>query len=693
MNDCSFGHPRLAPSAHTARGAVINKPSSISRALRPRRSELLWRVVRLRAISPTLFLAWRPIRSVALSVSLSAMFVTGFVLAQEHAEHGTEIKKVEPPKIFLDKSAKIVDYQLKRLSNAQLLMIEVATDHPKYVPVFAAIASRPGMSAEQREMAVQALAKINGKPIAEAVVEQLEKLNGADREQQRVARDLTDLLLRQKFDDLPMAVLTKAASNKSQLVCQAAMACLINSGQADVALQIATSSEPARLGLLAAVTLVPSEEKRFALRAKVLESLQPGVPKEIRVQGVRSLPSVGGEPNDNFKILAALIDADTAESVVQSLLKFDSTKIESSLAQQVVARLIARAEATPAAQRTSDSFVDAAQLVDRLLPRLSEQESKALRQRMQDITVRVVRIKTVAEEMRYDVKHFVAAAGKPIQLILQNEDLMPHNLVIVQPGTLKEVALQAATMAPDALTDGKQYVPVAPQVLFATKMIQANKQERLTFTAPETPGEYPFVCTYPNHWMRMYGVMVVVADVDAYMKNPTEPKDPIGNNRSFVKNWKLDDFDSKLESGLQGRNKEIGARIFIEATCAQCHVLGGKGGRVGPELGEVFKRHKEDVQSVLREIIDPSHKIDPKYASHSVLTLDGQVYSGVIVAEDEQTISLLSNPDQPKPTVLQRKEIDEMVQSSKSIMPAALMDQFTLDEILELVAFIKGNGS
>ncbi|MDX1925574.1 MAG: plastocyanin/azurin family copper-binding protein [Pirellulaceae bacterium] len=648
----------------------------------------------MRAISPTLCLAWRPTLAVALSVSLSAMIVTGIVFGQEHAEHGTTTKKIEPPKVFLDKSAKIVEYQLKRLSNAQLLMIEVATDHPKYVPVFAAIAARPGMSAEQRETAVQGLAKISGKSIAEAVVEQLEKLNGADREQHRVARDLTELLLRQKPDELPMAVLSKAASSKNQLVCQAAMASLIHSGKADVARQLANSGEAARVGLLAAVALVPSDESRLALRPLVLESLKSGVPEEVRSQAIRSLPSVGGEPNDNFSILAALInEAGLVEAVVQSLLKFDSTKIESTLAQQVVDRLLVRAEATPAAQRTSDSFVDAAQLVDRLLPRLPEQESKALRQRMQDIAVRVVRIKTVSEEMRYDVKHFVAAAGKPIQLILQNEDLMPHNLVIVQPGTLKEVALQAATMAPDALTDGKQYVPAAPQVLFATKMIQANKQERLTFTAPETPGEYPFVCTYPNHWMRMYGVMVVVADVDAYMKNPTQPKDPIGNNRSFVKNWKLGDFDGRLESGLQGRNQEIGARIFSEATCAQCHVLGGKGGRVGPELGEVFKRHKDDVQSVLREIIDPSHKIDPKYASHSVLTLDGQVYSGVIVAEDEQTIALLSNPDQPKPTVLQRKEIDEMVQSSKSIMPAALMDQFTLDEILELLAFIKGNGN
>ena len=629
---------------------------------------------------------------------LSSLFLhfvlAGFTHAQEHPEHAAANRKVETPKVFLDKSAKVVEYQLKRLSNTQLLMIEVATDHPKYLPVFTAIAARPGMSAEQREAAVMGLGKINGKSIGETIFEQLAKLNGSDREQQRVARDLTEILLRQSSDQLPTRALNEAASDKSPLVCQAAMAALINSGKADEAQKLAASNEAACIGLLAAATIVPSEENRSALRPFVIESLRSNASKEIRHQAAISLPSVSGDPNDNFSVLTKLMNEPTMEEVaVQSLLRIPLAKIESALAEQVVVKLITRAEATPAAKRTTDSFIDASQLVDRLLPRLAEQESKLMRKRMQDIAVRVVRIKTVAEEMRYDLKHFVAAAGKPIQLILQNDDLMPHNLVIVQPGTLKEVALQAAGMAPDAMTDGKQYVPAVPQILFATKMIQANKQERLTFTAPETPGEYPFVCTYPNHWMRMYGVMVVVADVDAYMQNPTEPKDPIGNNRSFVKNWKLSDFDGKLDGGIQGRNRDIGARIFTDATCAQCHALGGKGGRVGPELDEVFKRHKEDALSVLREIIDPSHKIDPKYASHSVLTLDGQVYSGVIVAEDEKSISLLSNPDQPKPTVIQRKEIDEMVQSSKSIMPAALMDQFTMDEIFELFAYIKSAGS
>ena len=40
----------------------------------------------------------------------------------------------------------------------------------------------------------------------------------------------------------------------------------------------------------------------------------------------------------------------------------------------------------------------------------------------------------------------------------------------------------------------------------------------------------------------MYGVMVVVEDLDTWMKNPVEPANPIGSNRSFVADWKVDDL-------------------------------------------------------------------------------------------------------------------------------------------------------
>ena len=62
----------------------------------------------------------------------------------------------------------------------------------------------------------------------------------------------------------------------------------------------------------------------------------------------------------------------------------------------------------------------------------------------------------------------------------------------------------------------KAFVPNLPSVLFATPLVSSGNQARLSFTAPKEPGEYIFVCTFPAHWMRMYGVMLVVPDLEAW---------------------------------------------------------------------------------------------------------------------------------------------------------------------------------
>lgn len=237
--------------------------------------------------------------------------------------------------------------------------------------------------------------------------------------------------------------------------------------------------------------------------------------------------------------------------------------------------------------------------------------------------------------------------------------------------------------------EGKPYIPVSDKVLFGSDMVQANQQVRLTFTAPSEPGEYPYVCTFPRHWMRMYGVMIVVEDLDDWLQNPTEPVDPIGSTRSFVRSWVIDDFADDIESGLRGRSPEIGRRIFEEATCAQCHRVHGKGGSVGPELADVFQRWKGDRIAVLREIIDPSHRIDPKYAVQLVMTDDGQVLTGIVQAEDKSSVSLITNPEVPTPTVVERDSIEEIVKSSVSMMPKALLDWFSKDEVFELLAYLQ----
>ncbi len=69
--------------------------------------------------------------------------------------------------------------------------------------------------------------------------------------------------------------------------------------------------------------------------------------------------------------------------------------------------------------------------------------------------VRVVPIRMVEEEMRYDQPYFAVEAGRPVQIVLDNADLMPHNLVITAPGALREVAEQG--LAVDRIKVGRRW--------------------------------------------------------------------------------------------------------------------------------------------------------------------------------------------------------------------------------------------
>lgn len=631
---------------------------------------------------------------------------SSILLAQEsgHAHHGgdSSAAPARAPKVFLDKSPKIVEYQLKRLSNAELLLIERSVDHPKYIPVYAAILSRAAIPSGQRRAAAEALAEIKKTSVVDELLAALDAMVDDNAETTRSARDLVTSLLSEPAAELSKhsQQLTGAMRSKSRWSRRAAMAGLLAADHSGAVRARAQSSANAASDFLSAVALLNNQTTRNALRTEVLGYLDDSQPAPVQQEAIRTLATIETDTADSFARMVELFNQnDSASSedsavraeIVRALLKLPAEARDLNLAAALADRLVVAAEATPITQRTSDNFVDSVQLVESFLPNLPAEKSRSYRKRLQAIAVRAVRVRTIEEEMRYDVKYFAVEAGRPVEIILKNEDIMPHNLVVTLPGALKEVALDAAKMAPDQVTHGKQYVPASDKVLWATAMVPAGKSERLTFEAPAAVGEYPFVCTFPNHWMRMYGVMVVVADLDAWQKQPTAPADPIGNNRSFVRKWSMNDLAEAMEAGLRGRSTEIGARLLQEATCIQCHKLRGQGGAVGPDLTDVMARWKGDRLAVLQEILDPSHKIEPKYALQSVLTNDGKVYSGIIVAETKESISLVSTPEQKEPIKLVRDDIDEIVQSSKSIMPVGLLDQYTKDEIFEILAYLTGS--
>jgi azurin len=111
--------------------------------------------------------------------------------------------------------------------------------------------------------------------------------------------------------------------------------------------------------------------------------------------------------------------------------------------------------------------------------------------------------------MQFAPKELKAKAGAPVRIIFENPDLMQHNLVLVARGADEEVGVLADQMAtkPEGLS--KQFIPDSPKVLHATPLVNPTGRAELQFNAPNEPGSYPFLCTFPGHWRIMRGVLIV----------------------------------------------------------------------------------------------------------------------------------------------------------------------------------------
>jgi hypothetical protein len=104
----------------------------------------------------------------------------------------------------------------------------------------------------------------------------------------------------------------------------------------------------------------------------------------------------------------------------------------------------------------------------------------------------------------------LAKKNQPIRIEFSNPDATPHNLVLVQPDSLKEVGLAANEMAKDPNTarDG-QFIPASKKIITHTKMLRQGETEVLRFKAPRKPGVYPYLCSFPGHWTIMKGNLIV----------------------------------------------------------------------------------------------------------------------------------------------------------------------------------------
>ncbi len=136
---------------------------------------------------------------------------------------------------------------------------------------------------------------------------------------------------------------------------------------------------------------------------------------------------------------------------------------------------------------------------------------------------------------------------------------------------------------------------------------------------------------------------------------------------------------------LQG-NADRGEKLFADKTiqCINCHKVNNQGGEIGPALDDVGVRLKRD--EILDAVLNPSRKIDPKFAAWTAVTSSGKVHSGLLVGRSETKVTLRTTKNEN--IMIARDDLEELVQQSTSLMPDRLVNDLTDQQIADLLQFL-----
>ena len=165
--------------------------------------------------------------------------------------------------------------------------------------------------------------------------------------------------------------------------------------------------------------------------------------------------------------------------------------------------------------------------------------------------------------------------------------------------------------------------------------------------------------------------------------------------RSFVKEWTLDDLANAAANDSSPRSFENGKKMYSAAACVLCHQLGGDGRVFGPDLTSVASRFSR--RDILESIVAPSKIVSEKYRNVTIETTDGESHTGQIVLQGDYRksgLKLVTNPFDPDQIQeIPKIKIASQTQSLVSAMPAGLLNTLTQEDILDLLAYVESGGN
>ena len=179
---------------------------------------------------------------------------------------------------------------------------------------------------------------------------------------------------------------------------------------------------------------------------------------------------------------------------------------------------------------------------------------------------------------------------------------------------------------------------------------------------------------------------VQVATVETTLRGaiPTPGEGLIQGQTTAERQAALDKFAPVLN--MKG-DPVSGKKVFVEATCSLCHRLEDVGTEIGPDIKTLIDRSPENL---LIAIIDPNRAVKERFVEYFVRTADGRVYSGALLEQTGNSITLADNKGQK--IVLLRRDLEEIVPTTRSHMGEGLESSLTLQKMADLLSFLAQAG-
>ncbi len=282
------------------------------------------------------------------------------------------------------------------------------------------------------------------------------------------ADDLGRLLLSQKPSMLARhgeTIKTLAATAKSAPVKRACYAALVLADASPDRVWAATAADGgARNYLIESIGLIPASEAklRSAFQPHLIALLNEGKTEGGRLRAVlTALPLTGPEnAAANFKVAAQhLIEGKERNAAAKALIKFPKTTWDATQAKPITDAVLAYGKTIPAADRSKPEYVEIIAAAKEMAA-LQGDAGKPVLAELKSVSVDVFVVHTVHEQLRFDTTKLDVTAGKQFEVIFENDDVMPHNFVIVPPGKHMEIGTAAMTMTPSQLDkEGRAFLP------------------------------------------------------------------------------------------------------------------------------------------------------------------------------------------------------------------------------------------